>query len=883
MMYTCCTEHRREEVIKHPSLNGIDYLEVLDLDAPKDSPRQQTLLLRLLKPALDDVLRKPILNASNLRINGGERFRNIVVEWAYPASALPPDLKINDEERTYFRSLSDPDSLVVIRINSYGDYSTYKLSLVRSDSDIRPPQGFDPRLAELEFSFKVECTSDFDCQDKAICTEQLYPVPDINYLAKDYASFRRLILDRLTQLVPGWRERSVADLGVTLAELLAYVGDQLSYQQDAVATEAYLETARRRTSLRRHAILVDYKIHEGCNARTWVHVEIDPNTEKLSLPLSELQFLTKVPDARSQIPPRSQQYESALAANPIVFEPVPLDENWPIPPAVKVTFYAAHNKLHFYTWGDQRCCLRKGATAATLHGHLPSLKKNDVLIFEEVIGPLSGESGDADLAHRHVVRLAQVIHSETDDQGSHPLTDPLTGKEITEIEWFSEDALPFPLCISSQTDAEHGGAYIDNVSVARGNVLLADHGLSIKNEDLGVVPADKFYPSDRDSNRCEEENPIRMPLRFHPALREGPLTHQATVLLIRTKDSSQKQVPFDLQSAATRALATRDDEALPMIRLFNTSTDGKSDSIWMPKRELLNSSGTEKHFVVEIEEGGTAFLRFGDDQHGLRPDPGTNFKATYRIGNGISGNIGADAIAHVVCADARVLAARNPLSARSGMEPETTEQIRRRAPQAFRKQERAVTLADYQEVTERHTAVQRAQATLRWTGSWHTVFITVDRFGGKEVDERFKTELERHVERYRMAGQDVEIDSPIHVSLEITLEVCIKADYFRSDVRKRLMDVFSNRVLTDGSRGIFHPDNFSFGQTLYASSIYAAARGVAGVASVRIAQFERQGIKDDRFLTDGQITLGRLEIARLDNDPNFPEHGSIHFELFGGK
>ena len=54
------------------------------------------------------------------------------------------------------------------------------------------------------------------------------------------------MLDRLALLVPDWRERSPADLGVTLVELLAYVGDHLSYHQDAVATEAYLRTARRR-------------------------------------------------------------------------------------------------------------------------------------------------------------------------------------------------------------------------------------------------------------------------------------------------------------------------------------------------------------------------------------------------------------------------------------------------------------------------------------------------------------------------------------------------------------------------------------------------------------------------------------------------------------
>src|SRR5206468_11241448 len=95
----------------------------------------------------------------------------------------------------------------------------------------------------------------------------------VDYLAKDYESFRRLMLDRLGALVPGFRERNPADLQVTLVELLAYAGDQLSYAQDAVATEAYLGTARSRVSLRRHARLIDYLVDEGENARVWIQFQ----------------------------------------------------------------------------------------------------------------------------------------------------------------------------------------------------------------------------------------------------------------------------------------------------------------------------------------------------------------------------------------------------------------------------------------------------------------------------------------------------------------------------------------------------------------------------------------------------------------------------------
>ena len=41
-------------------------------------------------------------------------------------------------------------------------------------------------------------------------------------------------------------------------------------------------TARNRVSVRRHARLVGYRLHEGCNARAWVCLNV---TSPVSLPL----------------------------------------------------------------------------------------------------------------------------------------------------------------------------------------------------------------------------------------------------------------------------------------------------------------------------------------------------------------------------------------------------------------------------------------------------------------------------------------------------------------------------------------------------------------------------------------------------------------------
>jgi predicted phage baseplate assembly protein len=290
--------------------------------------------------------------------------------------------------------------------------------------------------------------------------------------------------------------------------------------------------------------------------------------------------------------------------------------------------------------------------------------------------------------------------------------------------------------------------------------------------------------------------------------------------------------------------------------------------------------------VVEVETDGTTFIRFGDDILGAQPHSGTKFLAVYRIGNGDAGNIGAGALAHLasptITDPAAVIAVRNPLPAAGGIAAETIEEVRQNAPSAFRVQERAVTTGDWEEIVVRKELadgcgidVQRVAATPRWTGSWHTMFVTVDRLDAADVDTAFETKLRNCLERYRMAGEDLEIDAPRYVSLDIDIAVCIKRGYLFSDVKQELLDVFSDRALPNNQRGLFHPDNLSFGQPIYLSTLIAAAQAVAGVDSVMVKKFQRQHLDSKDALNSGKLELGRLEIARLSNDPNFPERGSL--------
>lgn len=849
----CRSEQRREAVRQHAQLNGLDYLEV--------GSDQRTLTVYFLGKA-------PVsLEPFNLFIEGGRRIRDIKVT----------EVKVTRTDMT------ELDDFMEVMTDKAGDFSTYTLRVVIRDEHghYQPHPSFDPRYDRVEFSFKVDCPSDLDCKQPLVCPPEPRDEPVINYLAKDYTSFRQLILDRLALVMPEWQERHVPDLGIALVEVLAYVGDHLSYYQDAVATEAYLDTARQRVSVRRHARLVDYVLHEGCNARTWVCVGTD---SVVTLDPREIYFITQLEHMDRVV--KDEELRKLPLGGYEIFEPIT---------KAQITLYPGQHEIHLYTWGDTECCLPSGAKSATLIGRWakepppteppvcetgkqasasdkairaeipgnpePHLKPGDVLILEEVIGPETGNPADADPKRRHAVRLTDV------QLGHDPLHPEIA---ITEIAWAEEDALPFPLCLSVMGPPPNCDV-IENVSVARGNLILVDHGQRVTEDLPPVLIKDTIETCDCTGNVAET---VIVPERYRPVLKEAPLTFVE---------------PLAPDVSASQMLMQDERQALPHVTLTGTAPHA-APVVWTAQRDLLSSHNPDRHFVVEIDNDRRAHLRFGDDELGQRPDAGTAFRAVYRVGNGPSGNVGAGAIAHLVTRlltlSGGIVSIRNPLPARGGTAPEPIGEAKLFAPHAFRQRlERAITAEDYAAIVLRDfgNRVQRAAATLRWNGSWYEMLVAVDPLGKEEADPALLEEITGRLHCYRRIGHNLVVKSARRVPLDIELIVCVLSSYLRGHVKAALLDVFSNRRLPDGKLGIFHPDHVTFGDDIYLSALVAAAQAVPGVESVKVTKLQRLYGLANGEIENGVLPLGPLEIARLDNDPSFPENGRLRLDVRGGR
>ncbi|MEU1405965.1 putative baseplate assembly protein [Streptomyces sp. NPDC005728] len=1033
----------RRAKVRAAQLNGVDAVEVSDDGL--------LLTLTFLGKAPHG------LGPENVRIEGGRRITGIAAV----------DVSVEREE--------DPelDDRLYVTLDREGDTSRYRLSLVEVDPYGRPGtepfRGFDQRYHSASFGFRPDCPTPFDCADEDGQPLAFPAVPVIDYTARDYDTIRKLLLDRLALTTPDWAERNPADLGTTLVELLAYTGDQISYQQDAVATEAYLDTARRRVSVRRHVRLIDYAMHDGCNARAYVTVETAADQT-----LAPGTFRFASVDVRTLDPHDRPEPGTVIDENDLgdldergsveVFEPVVA--------ADPLRLRVAHNAIRVWTWGGEVCVLPEGATAATLRDTWADpetcrerrldLQPGDVLVLEEVRGPRTGTPGDADPGHRQAVRLTSVT----------PGLDRIEDQPVLEVTWAAEDALRFPFCLTTR-----GGRDclpVEDVTLARGNAVLVDHGRSGLHETVTVPPvpavvapcdppdfgchdrtegnaparlitsltdraesgraltpddirelfevvgeratvraglgleragqrhvgvppaggwgrvvpgtayaqaaalrtllAQSLYPGvrprfrpvlgrapvtravpfpdpgtvaagqagriaaipdrvrqrlvelwrsarDRDGLGEDEITELaliyglqlleRLELRRHPvrALRE--LLHRSDKLLdaklrriaILTARARAGTVlggdiaweiahswgpvyaaglhPEEpvLRGPATAALAQDARRALPAVRLHDRG------ETWEPRRDLLDSAARDRHFVGEPEDDGRLALRFGDGRHGAEPTPGARLAVRYRLGGGAAGNVGAEAINHLVVeagSAAPAATVRNPLPATGGTEPEPLEQVRQLAPLDLRRTRlRAVTAEDYAALASALPGVQRAAAAIRWTGSVQEAHVAIDAYGSGSPSQELLASAAEALEAYRRIGHDLVVGPARPVPLDIALTVCARPGHQHGQIQADLYRVLGNGRLSGGGLGFFHPDALTFGEPVRLSRLVAAAAAVPGVESVEVTRLRRLFEQDRGEREDGVLRLGPLEIATCDNDPDRPEQGRLAISLGG--
>ena len=157
----------RRALIEPPrDVHGIDYLEVgpgqLELDV-HFMPKETAAGRASLKTMLEQIEATP----TTVRVLGGERVRNIRV-----------------------RKVRRVGARLRVTRRAAGGFLDLHARAEPTRASTRP-------YASVAFSFKAGCPSRFDCAGDCDCDTPVAASPPIDYMAKDYDSFRQALLDRL--------------------------------------------------------------------------------------------------------------------------------------------------------------------------------------------------------------------------------------------------------------------------------------------------------------------------------------------------------------------------------------------------------------------------------------------------------------------------------------------------------------------------------------------------------------------------------------------------------------------------------------------------------------------------------------------------------------
>lgn len=756
-----------------------------------------------------------------------------------------------------------------VRTSQPGDFSRYRFRL---DHPL-----VDPYFVEVGFSFKANCESQLDCEARPHeCPEDPLVDYPVNYTARDFWSIRQALLDFASERHPDWQDRLEADVGMMLAEVMSAMGDEFAYYQDRIAREAYFESATQRRSLRRQARLVDYQLHDGKGGSTWLDFTVDnPGAIGVGTPVWVAPSTTVPGETTDQRRGRSPsvyeagygiiQGHTALGLGPV---PSALARF----PVTTFNLRVGANEMAAYQWDRSDSCLLVGATFLHVSGwHAADLPLED-FTNPNVPGKwvvLKTNPSDASVpARAWLVRLIRVTNE----------VDPLVGVNITRLEWEEAQATQYELEYDSL--------------VVRGNIVPATAGETLdarfQIEPTPVaaappppqpahLPASNTYYNEQYSSYAIERSAIRFTL---PGSEERDVvSHGTSVALaapeVRVIDRNNDEWEWKRfflgvnSSQSTDRHFTVDDGAWRRVALY---------------RRVDESNAPQEFVHFDYANGRGASVQFGTGEFGIVPSRGLDLRAVYRLGRGRGDNVAADSLNdYDRAAFLFITAVTNPFGVTDAEAPEAADAARHVAPDAFRAETfRAVRAEDYAKAVEKLDWVQRAGAQFRWTGSWLTLFATPDPEDSFRLTPAQRLDLERQLDRYRLAGRETHGLNPRYANLDLEIKVCVAPTSYVGDVKEAVLEALFGRRGVREKEGFFSPDNWTFGKPLERAQLEAVIQAVPGVRAVEYIWIRRRGWFAKRLFGELVYRVSAGEIIRVENNPDLPERGAVRLVMEGG-
>ncbi len=309
---------------------------------------------------------------------------------------------------------------------------------------------------------------------------------------------------------------------------------------------------------------------------------------------------------------------------------------------------------------------------------------------------------------------------------------------------------------------------------------------------------------------------------------------------------------------------------------------------WQEVESFRDSTGRDRHYVLDGVSGTITFgpvIRQPDGTeraYGATLAKGQALRmARYRFGGGVVGNVGANTLTVLKSSIPYVAQVANRLAASEGLDPESLEAAKMRAPAALRSQNRAVTPGDYEFLAlEASRSVARARCIqVRGDASGSSVppgtvellIVPLIPEGHPRTIDTLQPppdlveEVRRYLDERRLLATQLVVDGAAYIGIVVEATIVVQRHLNAEQVRARVGDRIREYLdpLDGGQDGTGWP----FGRDVYLSEMQSVVQAVPGVEYAQDVTLYQVDIQNQQTRAAGQRIALAEDVLLLPFEP----------------
>lgn len=267
---------------------------------------------------------------------------------------------------------------------------------------------------------------------------------------------------------------------------------------------------------------------------------------------------------------------------------------------------------------------------------------------------------------------------------------------------------------------------------------------------------------------------------------------------------------------------------------------------WEEVSDFLISKNLSRHFVTEVDELNETTIQFGNGLSGKIPDTNVNIIASYRVGGGEVGNVGAGTINSFVDTEFAGVKLENTQLLVRGQNVESVERIKAVAPRFFRSAERAVTKMDFKDLALTIQDVKLASIVENKVDGVVEIYVLPT--NSNELTQEQVSYISNFFNERKLIGIDIQVLSPNYRNIDLQLHVKALPKFLNTNVEKSVREFVEEK---------FKLGNYDFGQGLILSDLMGDVSRIEGVRSVSfISPLEDiEDIEDNEIIKLSELNI----------------------------